>query len=256
MDLNKYKSNLPEDVIVFSKIIKEKIDPIKKEIFSFNEISYIMNNIASFPVKADEYYTIRYDNEEENSLLAMLALSYIAYKGYKENKKTNINISKDDLYYTMNFIKNFFEYNSPIKDQSKSHILWIFPKMETKRYLANCINENNFDRFYYEEDTLTKLILIMTGFTKYEYNNVDENIENEINELNLPTLILANIRLYERGILNLTSEKGNVSISLKPSPLVANKRIFTENSHKVKEKIINVVNQLEGEEYTINDFIE
>lgn len=247
---------LPKEIDLYKRIYNQSEDPIKKEVFTFSETAYIMNNVSAFPVKAKEYYSILYEYENKNALLTLLGLSYTAYITYNENRIKKIYINSSDFIYIMNFINTFYQYNNPISDKGNEEIIWIYPKLEIKKYLADSIMDNNYDSFYFDDETLTKFILIMSNFVQYEYNNADDSIMDDIETLNYPTLVLANIGLYEKGILKLTPEGANIGVSFNLNEGKLNEKIFTEDIHKLKKKIITVLKDIEGKNYSIKDFMQ
>lgn len=247
---------LPKEIDLYKKIYDNSEDLIKKEIFTFSETAYIMNSISAFPVKAQEYYSILYEYEDENSLLTLLGLSYTAYRTYNESKIKKIHVSSSDFIYIMNFINVFYQYNNPITDKSNREIIWIYPKLKIKKYLADSVIDKNYNSYYFDDDTLTKFVLIISSFVKYEYDNADDEIMDDINTLNYPTLVLANISLYEKGILKITPEGDDIGVSLNLKGSKNKDIIFSEDIHNLKKKIISVLKDVEGKKYSIDDFIQ
>ncbi len=248
--------NLPKEIDLYKRIYTKSEDPIKKEIFTFSEIAYIMNNISAFAVKAKEYYSIFYEYEDKNALLTLLGLSYTAYKTYNKNKTKKIYINSSDFIYIMNFINIFYQYNKPITDKSNQDIIWIFPRLEIKKFLSDSIMDNNYDNYYFDDLTLTKFILIISNFVKYEYDKADDKIIHEIKTLNYPTLVLANIKLYEKGILKLTSEGKDIGVSLDLNTCKDTQKIFTKDINMLKKKIISVLKDTEEKNYSMKDFMQ
>lgn len=248
--------SLPKEISLYKKIYKSNVDPIKKEVFSFFEVAYIMNSSVAFPVKSDDYFTLKYDIEERDQLLAVLAMSYIAFRTYSEYQVKKVFINESDLLYIMRFINKFYQYDIPISDKENESVLWIYPKIEIKKFLSECISNNNLSEYYFDEITLTKLILIISSFVRYEYDNADEDIISEIESLNFPTLVLANINLYEKGYLKLMDEKEGVGVTLDLKGANNNERIFTKNINDLKERIIAVLKFTEGKNFSLEDFME
>lgn len=251
---------LPDEVEFFKKNNIKKSDPIKREIFSFSELVYIMDNISPFSVDLLEYFNYSGDNSLSTNLLNLLALSYIGNKVYMQEKddsnlNTNVYISLQDIYYTHSFIYHFFDFDRPILDNKRDDIIWIYPKLRMKRFLADSLFNKKYINYYFEKSTLNKLILIMSGFVKYEYKNSDDTILNQIEQLNYPTLILANISLYEKGILKLTDDKHGIGIMIDMNAEKKNEKVFTDNEYELKKAIISLVNSTENSYYTINDFL-
>jgi len=247
---------LPEEIYLYKRNNQSETDPIKKGIFSFSELTYIMNNVISFPVNAEEYYRIKYESEDEKKLPKLLALCYLGYRNYNENNLIKkIDVEPEDLLLTIDFVDKLFNCNNPVINSENEESIWIFPKFEIKKFISNCITKNYFDEYYYDDLTLEKLIVIITGFVNYEYSNADSNIIKQISELNYPTLILANIGLYEKGIIRIQDEENGIGISLDLHPRKVYKEIFTKDINRLKEKILKIVNEMKNNIYTMNDFL-
>ncbi|EOD01634.1 hypothetical protein [Caldisalinibacter kiritimatiensis] len=242
---------LPKEIIMYKNKISNSFDPIRKEIIGFSKLSYIMNNITPFPVDKNEYYKHKYEGNS-NHFLTMLAYNYISYK---LKDKTKLYLNSKELYYSISFITRFFEYETPINTTNNS-IIWIYPNYTMKQFLANCIKNNKLNISFVDNSTLTKLIMIMAAFVKYEYDNVDKNFFTDDDLLNLPTLILANIKLYEKGFLKLVETNEGVGVVVDLTPREEQEKNFTSDINRLKHNIIDVINQIEKGKYTINDFIE
>ncbi|KNF08947.1 hypothetical protein CLPU_5c02540 [Gottschalkia purinilytica] len=250
IELNKI---IPSEINFFKKIVENEKDPIKREIFSFGDLTYIMEKINKFPVKSDNYYSLIGDKKLK--LLSLLALNYILYKENKNGSNiTNLEINPKDFYHCISFIDIFFDYDIPIKDNLKENIIWIFPKLSIKNFISNSIISNYYKDYYFEEDTLNKLIMIMSSFAQYEYKNCDTTIMNQFQGLNYPTLVLANISLYEKGYLKILDEDTGISIMLDANGRKDTGNIFTKDEKKIKESILNIINTMESIQYSINDF--
>ncbi|WP_427338733.1 hypothetical protein [Caloranaerobacter sp. DY30410] len=258
MNSDKIESvKLPEELIEFKKLYLNNKDPIKRKVLSFSEISYFMNKIIPLPINSNSYYKVRYESyNNDEYLLLLLAYNYIIYKLLL--KKVNLyelKISIEDIIFTTNFIDIFFQYKTPILDKN-TNVVWIFPKQKIKEYIYKSIYFNNFNNYYYEEETLLNLIYIIAGFAKYEYQNIDAKMINEVNLLNYPTLVFANIKLYERGIIKIVEENDRVGIILNFNSSINQNVIFSKNENLLKKKILQVINKIEGVNYNINDFLD
>jgi hypothetical protein len=247
-------NQLPDEINMYKKIILNKTDPIKREIFNFSELAYLTSRITPFPVNIEDYYTFIYKNL--NQFFMMLAFNYISYKHRISNKHyEKIYISKSDVLYSIRFILKFFEYDNPVRSLNNS-IIWIYPNYTIKRFLADCVVKKDYESAYIDEGTLAKLVAIMASFVKYEYDNIDKDTFSEEELLNFPTLVLANIKLYEKGILKLIEVNGGVGVKIDLTAKENDSSIFTKDINRIKDIIIRVVNLYENKNYSINDFID
>lgn len=48
--------SLPKEVNVFRNYINEQTDPIRREVFSYSLISYIIGNIIPFPINIELFF--------------------------------------------------------------------------------------------------------------------------------------------------------------------------------------------------------
>lgn len=247
--------SLPEEVYLFKKVNDNNVDPIKKEIYTFSEISFIMNYAEAFPVNAYHYYSLKYDYENNSTLLTFLALSYLTYKT-KDTNNEKLNINNNDINYIKKFIVKFYQYNNPFSTKSNKNTVWLYPKIEIKKYLSNCIKNNSLSYYYFDEITLTKFIIIITKFVNYEYKNADKEIMKLIETLNFPTLVLANINLYEKGILKFLYKNNNIEVALDLNGIKKQEKIFTNDINTLKRKILSVLFFIEGKSYSMGDFID
>ncbi|SHH47532.1 hypothetical protein SAMN02745135_00905 [Caloranaerobacter azorensis DSM 13643] len=257
MNSNKINSiELPEELIEFKKIYLNNKDPIKRKVLSFSEVSYFMNKIIPLPINSNSYYKIRYEfyNNDEY-LLLFLAYKYIIYKLLlRRINLYELKISIEDIIFTTNFIDLFFQYKSPILDRN-SNIVWILPKQKMKQYIYESIYFNNFNNYYYEEETLLNLIYIIAGFAKYEYQNIEVEKIDKVELLNYPTLIFANIKLYEKGVIEIIEEDNRIGIVLNFNSSNNQNAIFSKNEDLLKKKILQVINKIDSVNYNINDFL-
>ncbi len=261
---NNIKTNnyFPIEINLIKNIIFNETDPIIKEIYSFNEIASIMGNLTCFPINTNRYY-LEQSNESNTyntRLMLMLAQNYLKYKikNIHQNTKKTICIQSEDFVCTNYLINNFYDYNKPIIDKRNNNILWIYPKISFKKYIACCIENNNYQQLYINDLTYIKLIIIMYLFVQYEYENADAIIIDKFIGLNYPTLILANIKLYEKGFLQLTEYNNSIIVKLNSSKnkTKTKRKCLTDNIDTLKRKILQVINILDSKNYTINDFLD
>ncbi|MTI67785.1 MAG: hypothetical protein FH753_14460 [Firmicutes bacterium] len=241
---------LPHEFVIYNKIKKKEKDPIKKEIYSFQDIISFFSYLKPFPIKSSDYYNIMYENFDFYNIYLFLGLSYFSYRA-SLSKIDKIITSKSDIVKVMNFVSQFYDCKNPVLDTNG--LLWFYPKLEIKKFIKNSIMSKNLNSYYINETTITKLILIITGFVKYEFKEGS----NFIKELNMPTLILANIGLYEKGYLKLIEEENDkVGICLNSKGNGNRQKIFTKERTKLKEKIIKVLDNYEKIKCSIDDFKE
>lgn len=248
---------LPEEVIQFKKLYLINKDPIKRKVLSFAEASYFMNKIIPLPIDSNIYYKVRYEFcNNDKYLLLLLAYNYIIYKSlFKKINLYDLNIPFEDIIIATSFIDTFFQYKIPILDKT-TNIVWIFPKQRIKEFIYKSVYFNNFNDYYYEEETLIKLIYILAGFSKYEYQNIKDTMIDEIDMLNYPTLVYANIKLYEKDIIKIIEENDKVGIMLNFNSSNSQNIIFSKNEKLLKNKILQIINKIDGENYNINDFLD
>lgn len=254
------KSNLkeiPYEIFLFKKINNKNLDPIKKETYNFSEILYIMNNISPFPVDIGKYYYYKYDVDNGVNFLLLLTLNYIHYKS--DNDMVNCNnfcLDKNDLIHSINFIRKFFDYNKPYKDPDNS-IVWIYPKFTVRKFLSDSIINKKYNTCFVDEETIIKLIKIIADFSLFELSNLDDKILSKGIYLNYPSLILGNIKLYEKGILNIVEQKEELSIVLDfDSSKNSNNNYITSDKERLKKLIIKVLKNYKDLSYSMEDFME
>ncbi|MFA5524854.1 MAG: hypothetical protein WDA24_10900 [Tissierellales bacterium] len=247
---------LPKEISMFKNYINEQLDPIRREIFCYSLISYIFGNITPFPINIESNYNNYYENDKSEEYINYLALSYLKHKIYiSGNDGKKIKLSSDDLYYSKYFVKAFFDYDMPIKDRSTEEILWVYPKKSVRLFISESFFNKRFSNYYYDELTLAKLIMIMAGFSRYEINNLDGCINEELKQINYPTLILANIGLYEKNFIKIEDDINCISVFLDVNVKEENEKIFLIDRDVLKKTILRVINETEKLEYTMQDFI-
>ncbi|TAH63617.1 MAG: hypothetical protein EWM50_02020 [Gottschalkiaceae bacterium] len=243
-------SLLPKEIQIYRDYINNQTDPIKREVFNYSLVSYISKSIEPFPVNAECLYEIN-----SNHILQYFALSYIRHRQQHKNSLDYTCIRLEDLFYTSNFIKVFFDTLLPIKKESLESIFWIFPKLEIKYFVSNNFFEGNFNSYFYDDTTLIKFIMIISEFSQYEVHELADSSEDYLKTINYPTLILANIGLYEKGIIKIKDENNTVGIYLDLNPKQEECQIFSNNSSFLKQSILNVINKTQNLKYNMEDFL-
>ncbi len=248
--------SVPKEINIFKNYINEQSDPIRREIFSYSLTSYVLGNIAPFPIDIEFYYNNCSEEQNLEEYINFLALNYLMHK-------LNINASNikkayfksEDIFYTNHFIKAFFDYEKPVKDKHSEEKVWIYPKKDARAFIANSFFNKSYNNYFYRDFTLIKLIMIMAGFSRYEISNLDGCTNEELKQINYPTLILANIGLYEKEFIKIKDDVDGISVFLDANAKGENEKIFTIDKELLKRTILSVINKTEKLEYTMNDFI-
>ncbi len=246
---------LPKEIHTFKQYIIEQSDPIKREVYNYSLVSYIVKNIVPFPVNA-EYYYDSYCEDDNIEFMEFLALNYISHKLFlNSNSIKKLYFKMEDIFYSSNFIKTFFEFKLPIKDENIDKLAWIYPKKDIKTFISDSFFCKNYNNHFYDETTLIKLIMIMAGFSRYEINNLNNYPKEELSGINYPTLILANIGLYEKEYIKIEDDINGINVFLDLSAKEIKDRIFSTNKEFLKRTILKVINETEKLEYTMKDFL-
>ncbi|SCG83366.1 hypothetical protein DW1_1798 [Proteiniborus sp. DW1] len=133
--------------------------------------------------------------------------------------------------------------------------MWIYPKKNLKTFIANSFFNREYNNYYYDEMTLIRLIMIMAGFSRYEINNLDSCTDEELKKVNYPTLILANIGLYEKKFIKIKDDIDGISVFLDINAKGETENIFLTDREALKRTILDVINKTENLQYTMNDFV-
>lgn len=246
---------LPKEICIYRDYINKQLDPIKKEVFSYSLISYIMSNTMPFPINADCFYNRCLESNNLESFIEFLASSYLRYKLYKNTGNIKkVYFKTEDLIYSSYFIKTFFDYKKPIKDKNFSEILWIYPKKSIKTFISDSFFDKEYNNYFYDKITLIRLIMIMAGFSRYEIKNLDICPDDELKQINYPTLILANIGLYEKELLKIREDVNGINVFLDLNAKETHCEIFTSDKELLKRTILEVINETENVQYTMKDF--
>jgi len=246
---------LPKEISIYKDYINEQIDPIKREVFSYSLISYIMSNTIPFPINIDYFYNNYLDPNKLEDFIEFLALNYLRYKLYTNTGNIKkVYFKSEDLLYSRYFIKAFFDYKKPIKDNNSNEIVWVYPKKDIKTFISNSFFNKKYNNYFYDKITLIRLIMIMAGFSRYEIKSLDTCHSVELKQINYPTLILANIGLYEKELLKIREDINGINVFLDLSAKESNCEIFSTDKELLKRTILEVINETENLQYTMKDF--
>ncbi|MBS4536264.1 hypothetical protein GOQ29_11610 [Clostridium sp. D2Q-14] len=223
---------------------KKEKDIFRKNIYEFNEIVSIIDYINPIYIEKELYFNTLFKKRDVNKIFSLVCTEYL--------KNINHNNNKEEINLTINFIKKFYDIFKPI--EVNSGYLIIYPKTCMERYISRIMKEKNFNNVYIPEKTLEELISMIIAFSKFELQNI--NIK-DFGYMNFPTLILANIKLYEKGILSIEkNQSGKILFYLKPMNNT-NKTIKIINDERLMmNRILNTLNKKINSNYTINDFLQ
>ncbi len=247
MSIN-YKNNDIENIMFYWLNAKNSTEPIERNLLSFKEINKIFAVISEFPVSINRYlYLIE---EKEDKIIDYCVRSYLNYNNISIKGLT---LTDEDATKFKNFIKMFFDIKYPVKDIKDINIYWIYPKLEYKMFLASCISNNLLEEYYISSEALNSLVEIISAFSWSEYKDGDKNPVLVDNIINLPTLIYANIKLYEKGYINIKEINNRVEISLDINGNKKKKPIFSKNKRILKERIVKTCNENYKTNFTLED---
>lgn len=249
-------NKLPNEIIFFKNLTKEETDPIKKYIFNLSELKYIMKNIRKFSVSLSNL--TRTNSLKNNDILLNLLI-----ENYIGDCYTNkCMILSEDYKYIKEFICMFFDYDKPLYSRKLYDRVWIYPKLDIQNFISKALFQYNLktnkDKVYLNEYTLNKLLTIFTNFTKYEYDSLnDEEISYLFDGVNYPSLILANIDLYEKGYIEIVEEFDEIKILFNKERKNSSKKdnfIFTSDRDFLKIQILEFINS-DSIKYSLEDFL-
>lgn len=247
---------LPKEISMFKNYLNEQSDPIRREVFSYSLTSYIFGNMTPFPINIEFYYNNYSENHNLEDYINFLALSYLKHKIYiSGNDARKAKFNSEDIFYSNYFIKAFFDYEKLVRDRKAEEIVWIYPKKSIRFFISNSFFNKKYNNYYYDELTLVRLIMIMAGFSRYEISNLDGCTDEELKQINYPTLILANIGLYEKEFIKIEDDIDGISVFLDVNAKGENEQIFSMDRNLLKRTILKVINETEKLEYTMQDFI-
>lgn len=245
--MNNYSNTtycLPSELVFFKQITLNKIDPIKRYMFSLKEISYILKKISKFSVPSKDLFEI-YTSNDKNNFMKLLCKNYI---------KLNMDINKEYVY-IKKFISIFYDYDNPVYNDDLESVLWIYPRADMRNFISKSIFENKTENIYFDKNTVNKLISIFARFTKYEYSNCDDEISFLFEGLNYPSLILANIDLYEKGYIEVLDNMNQIKFCLNNKTNIKRKISIVPNRELLKNHILNFININEKTNYSLSDFL-
>ncbi|MFZ5965786.1 MAG: hypothetical protein ACOYVK_01230 [Bacillota bacterium] len=251
--INKY-----DDISLYDFIcsVEANEDPIKGKIFSYEQLSKIFADLSVFPISRSNYYYIKEDIQCDKILLNYYVFSYVTYNQIMKKKRIEGYYEEKTIQHLGEFLTSFYDINLPKQDTQCHDIMWVYPKIEYKCFFTECVTDSCFDRYYVDKQTVRNLIEIIAGFSKYEMENLSQETLNECKNMNLPTMIYANIQLYDKGYLKLKKNGFNIEISLDPNPQLKQRRVFSRNKTQLKEDIIKICQDKYQKKFTINDFIQ
>lgn len=235
---------LPNELVFFKQITFNKSDPIKRYMFNLKEINYIIKRIYKFSVPSKEFFERYYSNNKDD-FMNLLCKHYV---------ELNVDVNKE-YEYIKKFISIFYDYTNPRYNNDSDNILWIYPRISVKNFIKESIFENKTKNVYFDKNTLNKLISIFTNFTKYEYSNCNDNISFLFEGLNYPSLILANIDLYEKGYIEIVEDTNQTKLFLNKKTKIKENLTFSENRELLKTSILDFINLKENTNYSLNDFL-
>ena len=192
---------LPNEILFFKRVTSIKKDPIKKYMFSLEELNYIVKRISRFSVCSSSFSRV-YSLNDNKKLLRFLCSSYLGEHIISSRYYCDIK----------QFISIFFDYSNPVYNDDSYDKSWIYPRMDINNFINDSLFEYKRNNVYFDSSTLSKLISIFTSFTKYEYSYCDDDIPSMFEGLNYPSLILANISLYEKGYLEVVEDLNEIQI--------------------------------------------
>lgn len=249
-------SKLPDQVMFFKNLTKNQRDPIRKHMFNIEDLRYIMKNTSKFSVSYTNFFRIS-SLKNKDKLLNLLIESYI-----NDYDTSRCMIFSDDYKYIKEFIYMFFDYYKPIYSSDSYEKIWIYPKLDIQDFISNSLFTGNLksnrNNTYLNKDGLNKLLTIFINFTKYEYDSLNEDeISYLFDGVNYPSLILANIVLYEKGYIEVVEDLDEIKIFLNKD----NKNIcteddfvFTSDKELLKGHILEFINS-NSIEYSLEDFL-
>jgi hypothetical protein len=251
MKLNPIYSTNIDEVDYYARILRSTEDPIKKKILDFHQLSYIFSKLKCFPISKTPYYDLKNGAHFKSLLMKYITLSYVIY--HQACKEKNIKIEFDDRFTPLveDFIDKFYAYESPIKDPYHQGVLWIYPRLQHKIFLTDCIVHGNYSDYYVDISTIKEIVQIMAGFARYEF---DQTLAETNYKVNFPSLIFANIKLYEKGYLEVAEEPTGIEIKLNLKPNSEVFSAFSRNNYVLKKTILDICKESYNEHYSYNDF--
>lgn len=224
---------------------KDEKDIFRKDIYEFNKIAYIMNHIDPIYINKEVYFDTLFEKRDIKKVLYLVCTEYLRNINHKKE------ISLEEINLTIEFIKKFYDVFKPI--EVKRSYLAIYPKLSIKKYVSDVIKEKSFENNYISDITLEQLITMILAFSKFELDNIDTK---NFGEINFPTLMLANIKLYEKGILSIErNETEKIVFYLKPMDDTNKPIKIIKDEELMMCNIINTINKKTDKKYSLNDFM-
>lgn len=236
-----------EDIIYFWINTDNCKEPVRRQLLNFRNINKIFSVITEFSVSKKNYLCLT--ENDEDILMNYFIMSFALYHNLNPKFFSNYG----DILKIKEFIKIFFDLKNPVNDLSNRDIYWIYPKLEYKSFLANCINNNYFEEYYVSPEAMNSLVEIISAFSWSEYMDLDKSPILQENLINLPTLIYANIKLYEKGYLNIREVDNGLEISLNVHGDNCNNNIFSKYKEVLMERIVKTCNENYKTNFTSKD---
>jgi hypothetical protein len=240
-----------DEIDYYAKILNKTQDPIKKKIFHFQQLSHLFATMNSFPVSKSTYYDLKDEFPSESILMKYLALSYSIYRHLSKEEHNYIEFNVSFLSLIEGFIHQFYELDLPIKDPNHQEMLWIYPKLQYRHFLMDCMMLGNYNEYCIDISTIEEIVQIMAGFTRYE---LDQTLAETNYRVNFPSLIYANIRLYEKGYLEVRDGNTGIEIQLNLKPQSSFLPLFSKYNYTLKKTIIDICQKSYNEHYSYKDF--
>lgn len=221
-------------------------DIIRKDIYEFNKLINIIDYLPPLYLEKNKYFNVLFKEKNIFKLLYLVCTEYLKNinKTYEEdNELFNLSIK---------LINKFYDVFKPINLNNKYIV--IYPKLSIKKYITQVKESEDFRFSYISEKTLEKLIYLIIKFSEFELSNIDKR---KFGEINLPSLVLANIKLYEKGILKIyQNEDRKIEFYLtKINTNKANSKIIKDNEY-IMYKIIEILCKNNYGSFTACDFMK
>lgn len=237
---NRYKKEL------YFLLNKYERDIIRKDIYEFNKLVLILNNIPPLYIEKDKYFNVLFKQKDISKLLNLVCSEYL------KNINKNFEIDDETIYLTIKLVNKFYDIFKAINVNEK--YLIIYPQLSIEKYISNVIKSENFAFSYIPEKTLDKLIFLIIKFSEFELNNIDVK---EFGNINLPTLILANLKLFEKGILTIYQNEDNkIEFYLNKTTKENNTLKIIIDEETIIYKIIELLCKKNYGLYNVNDFMK
>jgi len=221
-------------------------DIIRKDIYEFNKLINIIDYLPPLYIEKNKYFNTLFKEKNILKLLHLVCTEYLKNinKTYKEDNEL--------FHLSIKLINKFYDVFKPINLNNQN--VAIYPKFSIKKYITQVREAEDFRFSYISEKTLEKLIYLIIKFSEFELSNIDKG---KFGEINLPSLVLANIKLYEKGILKIyqnEDKKIEFYLTRKTTNKINSKII--KNDDYVICKIIEMLRKNNYGCFTVYDFMK